>query len=464
MTSGRPQLQIVYTWKQLFIGYRLMAARDAVTVGPTPGDTFTAPGRNGRPKRCRVIAAARGGYRLRVWPEMAGRLNLAGDKRNIEDLFALPGPSRFLREPAPWRDVKLHEGDAGDVLIDRDAELVLRFRYVEAPPPIPRPTVRHTDPLLFRAAVATTLALVVLLTGVVLVGSNVQFPPPIDISAERYTKVVAPILHRQNPHLAEEERARAEAREHARKRKEREAEAKRAKEAAGRLGRKDAPNRDTVLPQGPTDVLREKVSKTGILAVIGTAKASGSGLGRLLTTEAASYDQALNGLAGATLVAGRGEGGLGTVGTGIGGGGTSFGRIQGSGDLNVGAGRGQGRRGPSLGTGREKEVSVGMETGSPDAEGGLSKDQIYRVVRAHYAALKYCYEKELQRQQLSGKIDLFWVINANGTVDRVKVASSTMGNRAVESCMERQVKQWQFPKSDAPTIVQSYPFLFKGGR
>ena len=25
------------------------------------------------------------------------------------------------------------------------------------------------------------------------------------------------------------------------------------------------------------------------------------------------------------------------------------------------------------------------------------------------------------------------------------------------------VRQWQFPKSDADTIVQSFPFLFKGG-
>jgi hypothetical protein len=25
------------------------------------------------------------------------------------------------------------------------------------------------------------------------------------------------------------------------------------------------------------------------------------------------------------------------------------------------------------------------------------------------------------------------------------------------------VKSWQFPKADADTIVQSFPFLFKGG-
>ena len=105
-----------------------------------------------------------------------------------------------------------------------------------------------------------------------------------------------------------------------------------------------------------------------------------------------------------------------------------------------------------------------METGTPQAEGGLTRDQINRVVRAHAAAIRYCYEKELQRQpSLSGKVELYWVIRPNGNVDRTKIAASTLGSREVEGCMERQVKNWQFPRSDTETIVQSYPFFFKGG-
>ncbi len=38
-----------------------------------------------------------------------------------------------------------------------------------------------------------------------------------------------------------------------------------------------------------------------------------------------------------------------------------------------------------------------------------------------------------------------------------------MDDGAVEGCIARQVKQWVFPKSDGRTVVQSYPFLFKGG-
>jgi hypothetical protein len=38
-----------------------------------------------------------------------------------------------------------------------------------------------------------------------------------------------------------------------------------------------------------------------------------------------------------------------------------------------------------------------------------------------------------------------------------------MGDAAVEGCIVRQVKQWQFPKAPAQTIVGRYPFIFKGG-
>ena len=105
-----------------------------------------------------------------------------------------------------------------------------------------------------------------------------------------------------------------------------------------------------------------------------------------------------------------------------------------------------------------------METGTAETEGGLTREQVNRVVRAHAAAIRYCYEKELQRQSnLSGKVELFWVIRPSGIVDRSKIAATTLGSRAVEGCMERQVKNWQFPRSDRETIVQSYPFFFKGG-
>jgi Ca-activated chloride channel homolog len=105
-----------------------------------------------------------------------------------------------------------------------------------------------------------------------------------------------------------------------------------------------------------------------------------------------------------------------------------------------------------------------MGSGAGDADGSLSKEQINKVVRAHIAGVKYCYEKELQHKAgLSGGVDIFWVIQPDGTVSKSSVKSTTLSDAAVEGCILRQVKQWQFPKAPGQTIVGRYPFIFKGG-
>jgi hypothetical protein len=127
------------------------------------------------------------------------------------------------------------------------------------------------------------------------------------------------------------------------------------------------------------------------------------------------------------------------------------------------ASRGRGR-GPTLASRKEHEVKLDVAPGNVEEGGGLSKEQINKVVRSHLNAVKFCYEKELQRKPtLSGKLEIYWVILPDGTVDKSKVASSSVEDAAVEGCVVRQVKQWSFPKSDGRTVVQSYPFIFKGG-
>jgi hypothetical protein len=416
------------------------------------------------PRRAPVLQGTRHGFRVRLWPGMGGQLRCQGRTVDVAALLQTPAPPRWLRGPALHRDLLLAPGDAGDIVIDATSDLRLRMAFVDPPESLGRP--RRHDPLLFKTGFLTTATTLAALVVVLFLGDRIKLEPELAISPERFAKTFAPLAEPAVDRAkVEAERARADAEERRRKKQEREAaEARRAKEREGRLGRADATRKDTVLPKGREDMLREKVSRTGLLAVLGTARPSGSGLGRLLArTTNPEMDQALTGLAGAKLAVGRGSGGLGVAGTGLGGGGNSFGHIQGSGNLDTGAGRGRGRKGPGLGTGKEKEVRVGLETGSPDAEGGLSKEQINRVVRAHAAAIKYCYEKELQRHpKLMGRVDLAWVIRPNGVVDRAQIAKSTLEDREVEGCMVRQVKNWQFPRSTAETIVGSYPFLFKG--
>jgi hypothetical protein len=463
--SNRQTLQVTVLWQGQVIGYRLLTRRQSVTIGDRKGVTFVTPVLSGFPRRFRLLSPVRDGARLRVGPGMAGKLLLRGKDKSVQDLLAESAPRRLLGNPGMFRETELYPGDSATLELDAESKLKVLITFSDAPERVPRPRFLP-DPLLVRSTIGTAAALTLLLAALRIVGDRLHVDTQV-LTQERVAKVA---LMTPPPDPEEKRRKEAEARrlaEAQRRRMEKEAaESKRAAKEEGRIGREDATAKETIIPKGREDILRAKVARTGVLAVLGNQRRPGSGLAKLFdTSDKSDVEQAMNGLVGVELTAGRGTGGLGSLGSGPGGGGTSFGRIQGSGNLDVGAGRGRGRKGPSLGKGREREVQVGMQTGVADAEGGLTKEQINRVVKAHQSALKYCYEKELQRApSLAGKVELFWVIKANGTVDRIKVASSTLGSRAVEGCMERQVRNWQFPRSDADTIVQSYPFIFTGAR
>ena len=102
-----------------------------------------------------------------------------------------------------------------------------------------------------------------------------------------------------------------------------------------------------------------------------------------------------------------------------------------------------------------------MTTETPHVSGYLSPEQIMRVVRQNQAAVRYCYENQLQRQpSLRGRIEIAWRINREGRVTTSRVARSTMGNPGVEGCIVRQVRNWHFDQPDGGEVDVVFPFIF----
>lgn len=196
-----------------------------------------------------------------------------------------------------------------------------------------------------------------------------------------------------------------------------------------------------------------------------------------------SVSEALSGLNSQDIVLGSGPG-TSLKGGGSGGGGTGMGVAFGSGTLDTGwgpgsgGGYGAGRGGPGgkgsggyglgghggTGTGNgtgSGEAKVGIVGKAPPPTGGLSEEQIRRVVVAHQGALRACYESEAQRNpNLKGGVTMSWTIEPGGTVTSASVVSSSLSNARVEGCVQRQVKTWKFPSAPIPTQVGAFPFKF----
>jgi hypothetical protein len=169
---------------------------------------------------------------------------------------------------------------------------------------------------------------------------------------------------------------------------------------------------------------------------------------------------ALGGLIGSQYGNQYGSGGLGSRGSGYGGGGTAAGLgglgTRGSGLGASGYGRGSGFYGKKGGG------SPGVGAGDPIILGALDKSLIDRVVKSHLAQIRYCYQRELAKNpKLFGKIVVKFVISKDGAVSSATTKSSTMKNPIVEQCVNARFLRMRFPKPKGGGIViVSYPFVF----
>ena len=95
-------------------------------------------------------------------------------------------------------------------------------------------------------------------------------------------------------------------------------------------------------------------------------------------------------------------------------------------------------------------------------KGGLSRDQVKRVIDANMDDVTYCYESSLMNTpSLAGKAVFEWKVKSNGRVGAVNIKSSTVKSGEIHSCIKSAIKTWKFPQpSGGEAVFVSYPFIF----
>lgn len=247
------------------------------------------------------------------------------------------------------------------------------------------------------------------------------------------------------------------------------AEATQQRKSLGEEGRVGNKNSRVANAQGSARRgLDEKVAQSsGIMGALSSGAASfdrvfgGGGLG-------AGMDKTLGSVTGISGVDQFGSGGLGTRGFGTGGGGNALG-IGGLGTRGRGGGGagGYGAAG-SYGMGEGRIGGKGLSNisaggGQAVIMGALDRAVIDAYIRRNLAKIRWCYEKELNKDpKIFGKIVINFIISKDGAVSSSKVNRTTMGNENVESCVADQIKKIRFPAPKGGGIViVNYPFVFK---
>jgi len=240
-----------------------------------------------------------------------------------------------------------------------------------------------------------------------------------------------------------------------------------AKDDAGVFGKKDKPKEDKAASKKGAPIVdkdkREEDRKMAqdALAALGLKGPEGAvsnvfgpgGLG-------SGVNNALGGLSGASMGDAGGAGGLGSRGTGAGGGGTGLG----IGGLGSGTGRGSGGNG-NIDLGGRGKGTTKIVPGKIIYEGGLSREEIQRVISRVMSQIKYCYEKELNKDpNLEGKLVMFWLISGSGDVQTASASQNTFSGASgppIEQCVQRIIQRLKFPSPKGGGVVNvTYPFVF----
>jgi len=208
----------------------------------------------------------------------------------------------------------------------------------------------------------------------------------------------------------------------------------------------------------------QAVAATGALAevdrIVGDftgVVASGRGGKALRQGGAGAGVERRQGTAGAGARSGADLGGVDEIlgkadGTGTGGGGGGRGI---AGTAGAGGGGGVGRA--------QVRIAAPAPIASDAGPAGATRSAgaLMAVVQRHAAAVRFCYNRHLQKKPgSSGQVVLRLTVTADGAVSAADVVRSTMGDSELETCLLNQAREWRFAPADEAKFTFDVPLVF----
>ncbi len=456
--KNNQNLRIALVWNETVFQERTFTqvSADTITVGEHRANDFYVPA-PGLPEQFPMFRRNGENYTLQFTSALDGKIHFRGEQYDLETLAKaqnvtdLGQGSSARKGNVSVYELTLQEGDWG---ILRLGEVAIFFKFVEPVGAIARRGFSG-----FEWPLVGTMVLALAFHAVFLLVAELSYDPNINQMHAQLPNRFVHFIANEPPDPIEEEPLLDAPEE--------DLTAKKPGGEEGKFGDPEKEIPDSKIPKKEGD-LAEKIDVNNIAIT----KALGKNLlgkgplqnifGDIEGFEAKmNVNVAMNGT-GNTLAIGRGTNGMGMRGLRNGGGGNGFGRVVGVGNIDVGNGRGVAAR---VGGRAKKKVKTKLSIGTANVGQFCAKNNIRSVVRRGSAAVKYCFEKELQiNPSLSGKVVLQWTVNASGKVSKAYVSSTTLKNKKVESCMVRVAKRWRFEEPKGGHCVISYPFTFKGAK
>lgn len=102
-----------------------------------------------------------------------------------------------------------------------------------------------------------------------------------------------------------------------------------------------------------------------------------------------------------------------------------------------------------------------IRAGATTVSGRLPAEVIQRIVRQNFGRLRLCYEQGLTTNpHLSGRVNIRFVIAADGSVASAADAGSDLPDGKVVACVAKAFSAMSFPRPDGGIVMVSYPIMF----
>lgn len=127
-----------------------------------------------------------------------------------------------------------------------------------------------------------------------------------------------------------------------------------------------------------------------------------------------------------------------------------------------GSGRGQGSGAGSSGVG-SAGLNLNLNGTGSDISGGLTREQINKVVRRNKRDITRCYEtREPFNPGMEGQVSVNFIINGSGRVVASAIKNSSINDKPLNNCLNRKIATWKFDKpTNGVNVKVTYPFNFK---
>lgn len=97
-----------------------------------------------------------------------------------------------------------------------------------------------------------------------------------------------------------------------------------------------------------------------------------------------------------------------------------------------------------------------------DASQSLSMQELEKLIHEHLKQIEDCFRQILQKGSVKTQAILKVTIDSAGHVKAVEFISENLKNSDLKTCVEKQVRQWQFPiPTDGKDASVEYSLVFE---